>query len=290
MPAGFRFKLVLSGPTGPVGQAEKKGAGIWSYGGDLVQPNVETLVTWNTSWWAYPETGNSSSDYYYYANNDRFTVPTDCAGLHAVNALLCFYGGAGPKGGWKSVRIYVNNALVHKQDYADTNQTYQYCEANTLLDLAAGDYVTVKAYHTGSAAVNIGDFVRGGCHFQIVKQSGPKGDIGSLNPYRIGQTWGIGGVLTASMILPNIFVPVRANQSVKIVGARATLTTGTSIGIVLTRNGSAVGSTMTVTTFASSVTLNQALADGDRLQLTTSAPVGSPSDLSYTVYLEHSAV
>ena len=115
------------------------------------------------------------------------------------------------------------------------------------------------------------------------------GPAGTVNPYQIGQTWGVGGALTASMILPSIFVPKRSNQSITIVGARAVINSGTSIGIQLQRNGTNVGSVMTVTTTASLATLSQALADGDRLSLVTSSPSGSPSDLSYTVLLEHTA-
>ena len=99
----------------------------------------------------------------------------------------------------------------------------------------------------------------------------------------------MGGVLTAGMILPVIFVPKRANQSVTIVGARAMIQSGTSVGVQLTRNGTAVGGVMTVTTTPSLVSFTQALSDGDRLGLVTSAPVGSPSDMSYTVLLEHTA-
>jgi len=119
--------------------------------------------------------------------------------------------------------------------------------------------------------------------------TGPQGTPGTVNPYQIGQTWGIGGALSASMIIPQIFVPKRSNQSVTVVGARAMILSGTSIGIQLQRNGTNLGSVMTVTTTASLQTLSQTLTDGDRLGLVTSAPSGSPSDLSYTVLLEHTA-
>lgn len=115
------------------------------------------------------------------------------------------------------------------------------------------------------------------------------GPMGTVNPYQIGQTWGVGGVLTAGMIIPVIFAPKRSNQSVTIVGARAMIQSGTSVGVQLTRNGTAVGGVMTVTTTPSLVSFTQALSDGDRLGLVTSAPVGSPSDMSYTVLLEHTA-
>jgi len=125
--------------------------------------------------------------------------------------------------------------------------------------------------------------------WQDVAQQGVPGLTGTVNPYQIGQTWGVGGILTAAMIIPVIFVPKRANQSVTIVGARAMILSGTSVGVQLQRNGTNVGGVITVTSTPSLVSFTQALADGDRLGLVISAPVASPSDMSYTVLLEHSA-
>ena len=216
------------GPVGPSAPAEKLGAGWWSYGGSACPPNVETLINWNTWWWGYPE----DNGYTYYANPDRFTVPAGAAGLHAVSVLLCFGSGAGPKGGWKSVRIYVNNELRHKQDYADTNQNYQYCEANTLLDLAVGDYVTVKAYHTGSGDVYIGDFNSGGCHFEIVKASGPKGDQGTPGTPATQQmyTWNNGGSSA------QITTTSRARLPLSLVDAQTSKSDGTNADFILNPN------------------------------------------------------
>ena len=121
----------------------------------------------------------------------------------------------------------------------------------------------------------------------IVGAQGPAGP--AVNPYQIGQTWGIGGFLTAGIYSPVIFIPKRSNQSITVVGARAMTNTGTSIGVQLLRNGSSLGTVMTVSPTPASIALSQALADGDRLGIVTSAPVGNVADLSYTVFLEHSA-
>jgi hypothetical protein len=116
-----------------------------------------------------------------------------------------------------------------------------------------------------------------------------QGPPGTIPPYQIGQTWGVGGILTAGMILPQIFIPIRGNQSVRIAGLRALINTGTNVGIQLTRNGSVIGSVLTVSTTPGYQALTQALVDGDRIGLVISAPVSNPSDLSATVILEHTA-
>ena len=158
----------------------------------------------------------------------------------------------------------------------------------------AGDNLAVCASSSpGSQFISI-------YHFSISRiGSGPqgaKGDpstvpgpMGTVNPYQIGQTWGVGGLLAAGMIIPVIFTPKRTNQSITVVGARAMIQSGTSVGVQLQRNGTNVGSVLTVTPTPGSGSFSQTISDGDRLGLVISAPVGSPSDLSYTVYLEHTA-
>ena len=65
--------------------------------------------------------------------------------------------------------------------------------------------------------------------WQDLAFQGPPGQAGTINPYQIGQTWGIGGALSAGMIIPVIFIPKRLNQSVSIVSARAAILSGISI-------------------------------------------------------------
>jgi hypothetical protein len=71
------------------------------------------------------------------------------------------------------------------------------------------------------------------------------------------------------------------------VGLRAKLGSGTSLGVQVRRNGGNVGGVITVTTAAATTTFNQALAADDELSLVLSAPVGTPTNLTATLYLEH---
>lgn len=126
--------------------------------------------------------------------------------------------------------------------------------------------------------------------WQDLAMQGPAGATPAINPYWTGQTWGISGPLSNGMVIPVIFVPERTNQSVSIVGARAILASGVSVGVQLQRNGVNLGGVATVTTTAQQVSIPlTALSDGDRLGLVISAASGGPSDMSYTVVLEHTS-
>jgi hypothetical protein len=109
----------------------------------------------------------------------------------------------------------------------------------------------------------------------------------SAPAFRVGHTWALGGVLTAAINVPHIYVPKAARQVATLVGARAVLGSGTSIVCQLQRNGSNLGSTISVTTTAATTVFSQALADGDAIDLVLSSPVGSPTDLSFTLIIEH---
>ena len=125
--------------------------------------------------------------------------------------------------------------------------------------------------------------------WQDIALRGAQGPMGTINPYQIGQTWGITGPLVYGMFIPQIFIPKRANQNISVVGARAIITSGTSIGVSVLHNSVNLGYS-TVTTTAGLISLPiTPLSDGDRLGLEVYSPVGSPYNLSCTVFLEHSA-
>jgi hypothetical protein len=109
----------------------------------------------------------------------------------------------------------------------------------------------------------------------------------SAPAFRVGHTWAVGGVLTAAINVPHIYVPKAARQVATLIGARAVLGSGTSVVCQLQRNGSNLGSTISVTTTAATTAFSQALADGDAIDLVLSSPVGSPTDLSFTLIIEH---
>jgi hypothetical protein len=105
--------------------------------------------------------------------------------------------------------------------------------------------------------------------------------------FRVGHTWAIGGALTAGLNVPQIFVPKAAGQAATLVSARSLLGSGTSIVAQVQLNGSNVGAAITVTTTAATTAFSQALADMDTLDLVLSSATGSPTDLSFTLVIEH---
>jgi hypothetical protein len=116
---------------------------------------------------------------------------------------------------------------------------------------------------------------------------GAQGPAGVTNPFRLGHTWALVGDVSAIVTLPSIFVPLRGSQAAVLFGLRAKVATGT-VNIQAKRNGSNVGGAIPVSSAASTTLLgNVALADGDELTLVLSAPMGTPSNLSATIILEH---
>lgn len=116
---------------------------------------------------------------------------------------------------------------------------------------------------------------------------GEQGEPGIVQPFRLGHTWALVGDVSTLTALPSIFIAELGTQSAVLVGLRAKLGSGTSVGVQVTHNGSNVGSVMTVTATPALTAFNVPLADGDDLSLTLSSPVGTPSNLSATLILEH---
>jgi hypothetical protein len=112
---------------------------------------------------------------------------------------------------------------------------------------------------------------------------GPPG----ISTIRTGHTWSVPGALTAGQSIPPIFIPKTTAQVPTLVGVRAKLASGTSVGAQVQRNGSNLGSVITVTPTAASTVFSQALSDLDLLGLVLSSPVATPTDLSFTLILEH---
>lgn len=117
---------------------------------------------------------------------------------------------------------------------------------------------------------------------------GPPGPPGITNPFQLGHTWGLSGDVSLVTTLPSMFIPVRAGQTVVLVGLRAKLGSGTSIQAQVKRNGVNVGNVITITTTSATTVLgNLPLMNNDELTVALSSPSGTPSDLGMTLTLEH---
>jgi hypothetical protein len=95
------------------------------------------------------------------------------------------------------------------------------------------------------------------------------------------------GDVSGLTTLPSIFIPFNGTQAATLVGLRMKIATGTSVGVQLKRNGANVGSVVTVTTTVATTTLSQVLAADDELTIVLSSPVGTPTHLTATLYIEH---
>jgi hypothetical protein len=115
--------------------------------------------------------------------------------------------------------------------------------------------------------------------------AGSAGAAGVTAPFRMGYGWTVVGAVTA-VTLPSQFVPLKAGQSASLVGLRSKLASGTSVVAQVRRNGSNLGSTITITSTAATTTFNQALTADDDLGIVLTSPTGSPTSLGLTMYLE----
>lgn len=120
---------------------------------------------------------------------------------------------------------------------------------------------------------------------------GPQGIPGVVTAFREGHTFAVAGDLSVlPSALPSIFVPMSATQTTVLRSVRAKLGSGTSVGVQVKRNGSNVGTVITVTPTVNETSLgNIALANNDELSFSLSALTGTPVTLTLTFVLETTA-
>lgn len=116
---------------------------------------------------------------------------------------------------------------------------------------------------------------------------GVQGPVGITRPFRLGHTWGLVGDVSALTTLPSMFVPMLGTQAASLIGVRTRLGSGTSVGVQLRRNGGNLGSVITATGTAATTAFSQALAADDELTIVLSSPVGTPSNLGVSLFIEH---
>ncbi len=112
---------------------------------------------------------------------------------------------------------------------------------------------------------------------------------------RSGHTWAISGEVKVAagqtdFLLP-FFVSLAAGQSAKIVKARYVINGGTNCNVKVQKNGSDVtGFTgiVVTTTAAETDPADVALADNDKLALVVNSVSGTPTNLSFTLFIENS--
>lgn len=193
-----------------------------------------------------------------------------------------------------------STAIVAVETELGANPSGSYATVADRLAAAGGDVPEYIGDWSAAVAYKDGDIVMyGGVPYMAVDPStnvppvpwavaggGIQGPPGVVSPFRYGHTWALVGDIIAAT-LPVMFVPKNGTQNVTLVGTRAKIGGGTSITAQVQRNGSNLGSPITVTPTAATTAFSQALADQDEIRVVLSAPVGSPTDLSFTLLLEH---
>jgi hypothetical protein len=112
--------------------------------------------------------------------------------------------------------------------------------------------------------------------------------------YRISHTFAVGDTISVPSsdtdFIPPFFVPAPTGQTMKIVGCKYIINSGTSVTAKLQLDGSDVTgfTAISVTTTAASTTPTAvSVTDGQKLALVVTAVSGTPKNLSFTVFLEY---
>jgi collagen type VII alpha len=140
------------------------------------------------------------------------------------------------------------------------------------LDTATGDVYE----KTGASAWTSRGNIKG--------PTGAQGAAGVVQSFLTGHTFALSGDVSGYGTLPGFFIPKAATEVVELVGIRAKIASGTSVGVQVKRNGTNVGGVITVTPTAGYTALGPVtMVDGDELTLVLSSPVGVPTSLGATM-------
>lgn len=178
-----------------------------------------------------------------------------------------------------------------------TNKTYD-ADLNILTNIDDGNIkvsanIDVSKFGTGiisNTEFNYLNGVTSGLQTQIDGKS----NTSHTHIIRQGHSWGISGEIKVpsgdvDFLIP-FFVSLAGGQTANIVSARYKINTGTSVTAKIQKNDVDVtGFTNISVTTASTTTnpTNISLSDNDKLALVVTGVVGSPKNLSFTLFLEH---
>jgi len=110
--------------------------------------------------------------------------------------------------------------------------------------------------------------------------------------FRAGHTYAISGEIKVpagdtDFIVP-FYISLAAGQTASIVKARYSINSGTSVTAKLQKNGVDITgyTVLSVTTTPTTTTQTQALAEDDKIALVVTAVSGTPTNLSFTIFIE----
>lgn len=166
--------------------------------------------------------------------------------------------------------------------------------ADNVVQIAANPATSVLVNETGQTIA-----VPGTVTTQIVQtvdsgtsvtlaNTGPQGPSG-VSVFQTIHTYAIGGTLNTIDAIPPMFFQKLSSQTSTLRKVVHRIATGTSATITLKQNGADVtGYTgINVTSSKATTTQDVVLADGDELALVVTAVSGAPTNLTFTLVVEH---
>ena len=171
-------------------------------------------------------------------------------------------------------------------------------KAGFIFNAAANDFLTLQIQHTESDAGTNLRASPGRVVFTATRMSGetgPQGAPGSGgSTIRVGKTYAIAGEIKVPVgqtdfIVP-FFVSLAGGQTADLVKARHQIQAGTSVTCKLQKNGVDVTGFTAIsvtTTPADTDPTDVALAENDELALVVTAVAGTPQNMTFTIFIEH---
>ena len=120
----------------------------------------------------------------------------------------------------------------------------------------------------------------------------PTGGGGVATPtiFQMSHSYSVIGTLSAQT-LPPFFVPVMAGETAILQAVRTQLQSGTSIALALQQNGVNIGGLGAISVTAAATTTSPTsplnLSNNDAIQAVLSSPVGGPSGLTISIYVQY---
>lgn len=167
-----------------------------------------------------------------------------------------------------------------------------------IYDATASDFITLQIQHTESDAGTNLRAAAGRVTFSAVRMTGKTGAQGAPgaggSTIRVGKTYAIAGEIKVPVgqtdFLVPFFVSLGAGQTAELVKARHQINAGTSVTCKLQKNAVDItgftGISVT-TTPADTDPTDVALADNDEIALVVTAVAGTPQNMTFTIFIEH---
>jgi hypothetical protein len=171
-------------------------------------------------------------------------------------------------------------------------------QAGFIFNATANDFLTLQIQKTDSDTGTNLQAAAGRVVFTATRQTGATGAQGTPgsggSTIRVGKTYAIAGEIKVPVgqtdFLVPFFVSLAGGQTADLVKVRHQIQAGTSVTCKLQKNGVDITgfTAISVTTTAASVDpTDVALAEDDEIALIVTAVAGTPQNMTFTIFIEH---